>query len=362
MASKSTYEAVEQLCGHCPTTGAKVQTKAGMFQARRMDRDTTIEMRYGTLGSTQFLSEGMGIVHPDVIDGQEIEFGEWETGEIQSRATGGRSKFQCGFNPSECGFKSTVRCANTEMLHDDKEYCSKDFIGSVWQDGQRGRNSLLRSQSSTIQAAQSTDLSLELVATSTEKMVIALDDVWMLGDWAGDNRGSINVGDHNNVQSRAPHHDGLVKMTLLQDRYTRLHSVDVVLPVLVGGDGYYFGVNNQMVFAATIADLVVGINTYMVNVTAKRPYTATLINATTIRLTANFAEEIAYGRGAMLIKYSIDGTLAQCTDPIASTTVVEKMAYSEEPTLFDYQIVTESDSWDYWRTVFKVISIPNWCD
>ena len=138
-----------------------------------------------------------------------------------------------------------------------------------FQDGQDGRNSLLRSQSSTIQAAQSTDLSMELMATSTEKMVVALDDVWMLGDWAGDNRGDINLGDHNNVQSRAPHHDGLVKLTLLQDRYTRLHSVDITLPALVGGDSYFFGVNNQMVSAASVTELVTGINTYMINVTQK---------------------------------------------------------------------------------------------
>ena len=354
MANSTTYQVVERLCGHCPTNGAVVDTGDRPFQARRLDRMTTIAMRYGTFGMTQFMDNNMAVFHDNVIDGMEIEFGEWETADVQSRATGGRSKFECGFNPKSFGFKSTIRRANTEMLHDDKEYCAKKLIGSKWQDGQDGRNALLNTNS-TIAAAQSTDLGLELMANSTDKMVIALDGTWMLGDWTGDGRGDINAGDYDNTQSLYPHHDGLIKMTLLQDRYTQLHSVDVTLPALVGGDAYFFGVNNQMVSAATAADLVAGINTYKINIDNKRPYTATLISATVIRITANFAEKKAYGRDAMLIKYSIDGTLAQCTAPLAATDVVSAMAYSEEPSLFDYQIVTEAGSWDYWRGVFKAM-------
>lgn len=354
MALSQTIAFAEKLCNSCTRNSPSTDVGGRQFRAARLSRDASIQARYGTLRFSQLVQNRMVTVHSDAYDGMKMTWGEFIGRGVQSRATGGLSKFDCGFDPSEYGFKETERTVNTELLYIHSEDCMKHFVGSKFMSGQDGYPQFIFGDN-TITAGNTNALEVEVMASTMENMVYAIDGTSVLGNWAGDNRKGDVVMDGK--KALYPHFDGAIKQALLNGRATSFHTVDVQLPALTGGDCYFIECHGQKDKATDLAGSVAAINLLSVDVTGKKPYSAIDKGSNVVRITANEAEMIAYGRDGLKIYYSPDGTFNSCDAPLSGKVVTPAMAYSEEVIDFKYDVITEEGSLDYWKAVEKRISI-----
>lgn len=347
----TTIDALRQICENCTTRETDKFIGNQRFEARVLDREESFAARRGILETSQMMSNGLMVAVPDAIDGKEWKWEEILPGVVHSRATGGLAKTECGFDPQALKKKHAIKRQQTERMYIHREECMLTYIGSTLQEGATSNGPVyIRNNDDVISIAESRGLVIDLMVNDMRSMARAVDGNSVLGNWAGDGATGTIV---NGGASQYPHFDGIIKQALLQGNNTYYAAVDVTLPA-VGAGAYFIKYYGQFSSSATtVADVVTAINSLRVDSTGEYLYSATALGANVIRITANNAEASAYGEGMIQVYYSATGQVTDCDDFLSATIVENPMPYAEDPLMFNYSAIDESNFYDYFKDVVK---------
>lgn len=354
MAS-NTITSLREICNNCRTEKTNKNLGQYQFEARFLDREETMEARYGMFASAQTLDLNLFTVIPDALDGKEFKWWEFESGQVHSRATGGLAKDECGFDEQSWKRKNIVKTQETEKLYIHRAECMLNYIGSVAQSNPNGTGPVYFTSGSGLQAvARTQGLMVDLMVRDIHDLAKAIDGCNVLGNWTGTGTGTVL----NGAASKYPHYDGIIKQTLQQAGAAYHHTVDVVIPTVAAPGGLFVTWNGDRTEAfADVTSLVNGINALKLDTTGDLLFSAIeTTTAGTIRITANNIRNYAYGDDSLLIFASTDGTYSSCESSLEATEVQCKMAYAEQPTLFDWnEKITSDNFYDYFVEKIKVI-------
>lgn len=355
----STVSILRDLCTNCRTSPTSKNVCGTPFEARQLDRTQSVAARYGMLETAQVIEEGLAVIVPDALDGREWKWEEVLPAMVQSRATGGLSKFECGFDPSTFKRKHKRKVQKTERLYIHHEECMLNYIGSTLQENSRSTAPVyLRNSDSLIEVGMNQAFVVDLMLNDMRAMARAIDGNVILGNWAGDNSdtSSITVPSGSYAQM-FPHFDGIIKQTLLQADNTYYPSVDVTLPAIAGSNAYFLKWKGTWQGAfADIDELLAGINALTIDVTGTMPYSAVEITEDVlIRITGSDPEAHVYSEDALQIYWSEDGTVNACTESLTATVVQNPMPYAEEPILFEYDAITSVNFYEYFKNVIREV-------
>jgi hypothetical protein len=351
----TTIQSLRTICETCETSQTNKWIGNYRFEARHLNQIQSQGARYGILENSQMVESGLMVIFPDALDGAEWKWEEILPGLVQSRATGGLSKFQCGFDPQQMKVRRQIKRQYTERMYIHRQECMLSYIGSTLQAGHNSGPVYIQNNESIESVAQGREFIIDLMLNDMRALSRAIDGCVLLGDWTGEDTGTVING---NV-SLFPHFDGVIKQALVNASNTYYATVDVVLPA-VGAGAYFVKWYGDWTAALTdVASVISTINTLKVSATGEMPYTATQMvvdgGNTTLRITANDPEADAYGQGAIEIYYSATGSVTDCDDFITGTVIQNPMPWSEEPLLFNYSQVTEADFFEYFKDVYKAI-------
>lgn len=348
--SYTTIESLRQICNNCDHTKTDKWIGNQRFEARTLDRVSSIAARYGTLATSQMSQNNLMFVYDNALDGAEWKWEEMKPGYVQSRSTGGLNKFECGFDPQQLKKKMHKKRQETERMYIHREECMLHYIGSTLQDASNSTGlNLIRNNDDILTVQEQRGLVTELMVNDFRSLARAIDGTNALGNFSGENTGSVV----NNSASLYPHYDGLIKQTLQQANAAFYASVDITMPA-VGAGAYFVKWNGDWTGSFTsVGDVVAAINVLALDVTGELPYSASEITPSVIRVTANEAEDDVYGLGHLEIYYSATGSVTDCSAHLDATIVENTMPYAEQPLLFNYSAINEANFYDYFKDVIK---------
>lgn len=347
----TTIDALRQICENCATRETDKFIGNQRFEARVLDREESFAARRGILETSQMMSNGLMVAVPDAIDGKAWKWEEILPGVVHSRATGGLAKTECGFDPQALKKKHAIKRQQTERMYIHREECMLNYIGSTLQEGDTSNGPIyIRNNDDLITIGEARGLVVDLMVNDMRAMARAVDGNSVLGNWAGDGATGTIV---NGGASLYPHFDGVIKQALLQGNNAYYASVDVTLPA-VGAGAYFIKFYGQFsASAASVADVVTAINGLRVDSTGEYLYSATDLGGNVVRITANTVESAAYGEGLLQVYYSATGQVTDCDDFVSATIVENPMPYAENPLMFNYSAISESNFYDYFKDVVK---------
>jgi len=354
----NSLQVVRELCGSCRTSPTSKEICGTPFEARHLNKTQSVAARYGVLESSQLISEGLAVIFPGALDGAEWNWEEIIPAMVQSRATGGLSKFECGFDPQSFKRKHHKKTQRTERLYIHHKECMLNYIASTLQENDRSTAPVyIRNTDSIIEVSQNQAFVVELMMTDMRSMARAIDGNSVLGNWAGNNGGEGAVTPQTGSGIQAfPHFDGAIKQSLLQGDNTYYPSVDVALPAIAGSAAYFVKSGPSWKGAYTdVATLVTGLNELALDITGKQPYSAVDLGSNNIRVTGSDPEANVYSLDALQIFYAEDGTVTTCSQSLEATVVQNAMPYSEEPILFQYTDINSLNFYDYFKDVIRTI-------
>lgn len=350
--AKAIQQAYRDLCNSVKGSPTSAYVGDVGIEARHLDKNQTFEARYLLMFESTTLSERMATVIDDAVDGKEFVMREMIPGQVHSRGTGGKSKFDCGkVDPQEVRMKLQRKRQQTELLYVDREYCNRHLIGSVFQDGQDGAPNILGNTRNLFDIDRNTNLSTEMMVYDFHAMACAIDDTYFWGNFVN------TKGDINALGVQAPHYDGLFKKALLQASTTRYNVVQATLPAIAGNAKYFLKYKGTTKAAVTsIGDLITAINALKTDIKGELNYTAQLIDTDKVRIIANKVTDTAYGIDAITLHYSETGLDSNCGAAISVTVLETAMPYHETPLLFDYsENITDSNFYEYFRVKLKAM-------
>lgn len=351
----SVIEGLRELCTTCDREATRKVVDGKNLEARYFDSDQSIEARYGLLEQSQTIGSGCFSVIDGVLDGTKKEMYDFALAQVRSRANGGRSKFECAFDPTVMRMKRHKRIMTTELLYIDRKECMTNYIGSILQ----GDTQLaVMGNSDRLETVRrNTDLMVLLLLWDFHALALEVDGTNILGNWRPYELNS-DTGALSYI-SRYPHYDGIVKQALLNDSGVYYHTVNVTLTTLAGGDGYFVEWNGDIFPAATPVDVATVIATFKDDVFGKTPYSATVDPDTPQVLTiiANDLEAFAYGDDAVKVYYSADNTWASCGDFLQGTVVQTAMEWHQKGLGFDWnEAITATNFHDYFFAKIQAIA------
>lgn len=354
MANEAVIKSLREICENARTSPTGKFVGQQRIQARELDMESTFEARHGQMHMSEFLSNGCAVIADNSLDGKEWKWREFVPATVQSRATGGLGKMECGFDPQFLKMKMQKKVQMTERMYIHRSECMLNYIGSAFQGGQDGMPSYFNSRDNVLTVAEADRMMVDLMMWDMHSMAGTIDGTALLGNWAGDNRGS-EVKPGRGIGNKYPHFDGIFKQSLLQYNSTYYSAIEVDLPAIADGK-YFISWYGQIAdVASSISELVAKINEFQMDVSGENPFSATNTSGNKIIVIANNPESDAYGDNSLMIYYSQDGTLNKCGDDIQATILQEKMAYVESPLCFKYAPITEGNFYDYFKDALKQI-------
>ena len=347
----NTIVALRQICETCTTRETDKFIGNQRFEARVLNREESHMARRGILETSEMMSNGLMVAYTGAVDGAEWEWEEILPGVVHSRATGGLSKIECGFDPQALKKKHTIKRQHTERMYIHREECMLTYIGSTLQEGGGNGPIYIRNNDNLITIAESRALVINLMINDMRAMARAVDGNTVLGNWAGDGGTGTII---NSRVSRFPHFDGVIKQALLQGTAAYYATVEVTLPSIASG-AFFIKWHGQFDSAITTDadDVVAAINLLRVDATGEYLYSATHLGSNVLRITANTVEQEVYGEGALQLYYSSTGSVTDCDDFLTATIVENPMPYAEQPLLFDYTTINETNFYSYFKDVVK---------
>ena len=346
----NTIEALRQICQTCSTKDTDKFIGNQRFEARILNREESFAARRGILETSQMMSNGLMVAYPNAVDGAEWKWEEILPGVVQSRATGGLSKFTCGFDPQVLKKKHQIKRQQTERMYIHREECMLTYIGSSLQQGNSTGPVYIRNNDDLITIAESRQLIIDLMVNDMRAMARTVDGNTILGNWAGDNTTGTII---NGAVSKYPHFDGVIKQALLQSSAAYYSSVDVTLPPVAGGAYFikYYGSFDSA--HGTVAEVVTAINGLKVDATGESLYSAVDLGGNVIRITANQVEKLAYDEYELTVYHSPSGNATDCDAFLPATIVENPMPYAEQPLMFNYGVINEANFHSYFKDVIK---------
>lgn len=344
--SATAIEAIREICSNCQPTSTDKFVGNQRLYARHLNVQQSNAVRRGVLSASQMGSENLFVVYRNAVDGAEFKWEEIVPAIVQSRSTGGLSKFECGFDPQPLKVKNHLKRQYTEMMYIHREECMVKYIGSTFQDPMGGPQYIMDNDSLGA-IKENTDIMVDLFVQDARAVAKAVDGTSILGNFTGYEKTGVT----GNGISSYPHFDGILKQVSQNANHAFYATVDVTIPTIGGGAVFVKHYGTWLGSDTDVAGVVDLINAGVVE-TGETLYSAYDAGTNVIRITANNMEQEAYGEGALQIYYSATGTIDDCDDPLSATIIENPMAYAEESLLFDYSTaVSISNFYDYFKDV-----------
>lgn len=346
--SATTITALRELCTACESSKTDKMVGNQRLYARNLNIQESNAARRGILATSQMGEKKLMVVYPNAVDGAEFKWEETLSAIVQSRSTGGLSKFECGFDPQALKVKHHLKRQYTERLYIHRAECMLKYIGSTYQNSGSGPN-YIGDSDNHFKITSNTDLIVDLFVKDAEAFAKAIDGSVVLGNFTGDDQ----TGIVNNGLSSFPHFDGILKQVAQNADSSYYATVDVVLPAVASGAYFVKWYGSWLGSETDIADVVTLIND-AVDEAGNNLFSAYDKGSNTVRITANNETQEVYGMGLLEIYYAADASIDGCDAALDATIIENPMPYSEQPLIFDHsEAISASNFYDYFKTVIK---------
>ncbi len=317
---------------NCDKTGLEINGE--MVEARRYALDMVALSRLYVIKQSELVSGGWVTVKDNVIDGVKYKRDRWNL-IAKSKATGGLSKRQCGFDASVLERRVMEKVCETTRIYTHHEHCPNATIGTELQDIVFGPNG-------TEDPSGGLNKSDQIINAVLEAQIKALTKSLPLG---------INKGN----DPVSAHFDGVLAQLVRQQAATYYHTIrydfadfdDEVEALFVKHGG------NQSTLTSIDAfvDWVAGLKDYNGNLLYTVFYAS---GGTAVEIISNVA---GYSIAVQVVVAASGATIDwTCAEEFGFTTLQNRMPFVQEPLVLPNTTIDSTNFISYFMNVKKLWS------
>ncbi len=314
----------------CAKTGLEI--KGEMVEARRYNIDMVALSRLYIIKQSELISGGWATVKDNVIDGVKYKRDRWNL-IAKSKATGGLSKRECGFDASVLERRVMEKVCETTRIYTHHEHCPNATIGTELQDIVFGPNG-------TEDPSGGLNQSDFMINALLDSQVKALTK-------------SLPLGINNGNDPVSAHFDGVLAQLVRQNAATYFHTIrydfadfdDSVESLFVKHGGN----RTELATIEAFVDWVAGLKDYNGNLL----YTVFYADGgTAVEITSNVA---GYSIGVQVVVSATGATIDwTCAEEFGFTTLQNRMPFVQEPLVLPNTTIDSTTFLAYFLNVKKL--------